>query len=301
MYGKKLDAVFRYTVCFFLLGIILSSVGFSVGIFEILYVGCTIVGLSTLVFIAVCILGSYNENRRYRRRLQQQRNNFDYEPVIIIVNPRVNPRIVRIPNQAKKFFCFSGFLIWCGLRALFRLFEGCALLTGCSEFSVQALQLLTDCHDLLTCIAVNGIAVAAVVVVTVVVTVTAGNGAQPVHVAVVPALCMRDLLADSRTAEVTQLLERRYELLLRVRTPVHVQNRARAVHDKGLVVPPVPEGFELEVLVRAYLVRLLVPGVDEARMELNWNAVNHSVRSRVHLAVALERKLLERKVGRSDE
>jgi hypothetical protein len=36
-------------------------------------------------------------------------------------------------------------------------------------------------------------------------------------------------------------------------------------------------------------------------MELNWNAVNHSVRSRVHLAVALERKLLERKVGRSDE
>lgn len=301
MYGKKLDVVFRYTVCFFLLGIILSSVGFSVGIFEILYVGCTIVGLSTLVFIAVCILGSYNENRRYRRWLQQQRNNFDYEPVIIIVNPRVNPRIVRIPNQAKKFFCFSGFLIWCGLRALFRLFEGCALLTGCSEFSVQALQLLTDCHDLLTCIAVNGIAVAAVVVVTVVVTVTAGNGAQPVYVAVVPALSMRDLLADSRTAEVTQLLERRYELLLRVRTPIRVQNRARAVHDKGLVVPPVPEGFELEVLVRAYLVRLLVPGVDEARMELNWNAVNHSVRSRVHLAVALERKLLERKVGRSDE
>jgi hypothetical protein len=111
MYGKKLDVVFRYTVFFFLLGIILSSVGFSTGIFEILYVGCTTAGLSTIVFIVVCILGSYNENRRYRLWLQQQRNNVDYEPVIIIVNPhvnpRVNPRVVRI--HKKKVFCFFWF------------------------------------------------------------------------------------------------------------------------------------------------------------------------------------------------
>jgi uncharacterized membrane protein YbaN (DUF454 family) len=106
MYGKKLDVVFRYTVCFFLLGIALSSVGFSTGIFEILYVGCTMAGLSTMVFIIVCILGSYKENRRYRQWLHQQRNNFDFEPVIIVVNPRVNHRLMRIH---KKVFCFFWF------------------------------------------------------------------------------------------------------------------------------------------------------------------------------------------------
>jgi hypothetical protein len=105
MYGKKLDAVFRYTVCFFLLGIILSSVGFSVGIFEILYVGCTIAGLSTIVFIIVCILGSYNQNRRYRRWLQQQRNIFDIEPVIIIVNPTTPVHRFYLSKLSSNTFC----------------------------------------------------------------------------------------------------------------------------------------------------------------------------------------------------
>ena len=106
MYGKKLDAAFRYAVCSFLLGIVISAIGFSVEIHEILYIGCVILGLSTLVFIVVCILGSYIENDRYRLWLQE-RNVVD-DPVIIVVNPRVNPRvyprIARIPPNSKKVF-----------------------------------------------------------------------------------------------------------------------------------------------------------------------------------------------------